>query len=85
MAHALEEAAAAEGDHPRARPNTGPDPEALARDLEGLEADAQDAEELAGVRDRLAILEGRVPWVADRVRREWLTGRVAAVWKWVKR
>ncbi len=87
VAHALEEGAAAEGDHPRAHPNTGPDPEALARDLEGLEADAQgaDAEELAGVRDRLAILEGRVPWVADRVRREWLTGRVAAVWKRVKR
>jgi len=54
---------AAGGDHPRARAGDGPDAEALARDLEGLESSSKNGPlpevEKAYLRDRLGILEGR--------------------------
>lgn len=79
---------AAPADHPRARAADGPDPEALARDLEAIAAalakGGLPAVEKAYLRDRLGVLEGRCPWVRDAVRRDWLTQRVAALWPGLK-
>lgn len=127
VAHALQEEPAAAGDHPRARPEDGPDPEALARDLAAIADELDEAEETklpsdvgsygtqgsrrreeagdsglppdvgsygtqgsrrreeaedarTALRDRLGILEGRVQWVQDRAKRDWLAGQVAALW-----
>jgi MoxR-like ATPase len=84
--HAVAEDAQSPTDHPRARPETGPDPEALARDLEQLatEGATATAESRTSLRDRLAILEGRVQWVQDRSRREWLTEQVGQLWAALK-
>lgn len=80
--HAMSVEANQEGDHPRSRGLTLPDPEALARDLQSIEERL--GQGLAGVdpeiRERLGILEGRVQWVADSGKRSWLTGRVASLW-----
>lgn len=80
----LEAKPAAEGDHPRARAGDEPDPEGLARDFaalrEQLAAGATDAAALAQIRDRLALLEARVPWVRDAGKREQLQQLAAALW-----
>jgi len=78
----------AAGDHPRARIADGPDPEALARDLESLETSLKntglpDAEK-ACLRDRLGVLEGRCQWIKDENRRDWLARRVTELWPLVK-
>ncbi|MDB6112407.1 MAG: ravA 2 [Pedosphaera sp.] len=69
-------------DHARARSTDGPDPESLARDLdyigEQLKSDGSGAN--AYLRDRLGLLEGRCQWVADEVKRDFLTKRVAELW-----
>jgi MoxR-like ATPase len=72
-------------DHPRSRPDEGPDPEALARDLETLRArlDAPEAD-VAMERDRLALLENRCHWVRDAAQRDWLAGRFAEAWQRVR-
>ena len=75
-------------DHPRSRPAAGPDPEALARELESIAA-AATAETLTDpersrLRDRLTVLEGRCPWIADPARRTWLLERVALLWSHFK-
>jgi MoxR-like ATPase len=71
-------------DHHRARGAEGPDPEALARDLDGLEAQLKagtlSAADVAVLRDRLSILEGRCQWVKDAGKRDWLTQRATALW-----
>lgn len=70
-------------DHPRARA-AAPDPEGLARDLEGLErrlaAPDVTAAERAALRDRLAALAARCPWVADAGQRAALQRRVDGLW-----
>ena len=75
---------AAPEDHPRANRADGPDPEALARDLETLATKLKEATlpevEKAYLRDRLGILEGRCQWVKDQPRREWLLKRIAELW-----
>jgi MoxR-like ATPase len=79
---------AAEGDHPRAHPAEGPDAESVARDLDSIETALKNgglAEvEKAYLRDRLGILEGRCQWVKETVKREWLLGRVTALWPSLK-
>jgi MoxR-like ATPase len=76
------------GDHPRARPPEGPDPESVARDLDSIEGllsnDALPDVEKAYLRDRLGILEGRCQWVKDKSKREWLLGRAARLWPSLK-
>jgi MoxR-like ATPase len=77
------------GDHPRARSSDGPDPEAIARDLDAIEASLKNGAlpevEKAYLRDRLGILEGRCPWVKDGAKREWLSERTAALWPALKK
>ena len=78
----------APGDHHRARDENGPDPETLARDLESvsaqLENGAADEADRAVLRDRLGLLEGRVQWVKDTDKREWLAQRIAETWPRLK-
>lgn len=73
-----------QGDHHRAHPNEGPDPEALARDLEALSDQLMmnplPDSELSYVRDRLGILEGRCQWVQDTGKREWLQQLTTELW-----
>ncbi len=72
------------GDHPRARGGDEPDPEALARDLAKLETEntgAGDETAKTITRDRLALLEARIPWVRDAAKRAALTEIAARVWK----
>lgn len=75
-------------DHPRARPGDGPDPEALARDLDVLAhrapTTADSTPEQAQLRDRLSVLEERCQWVKDTTRRQWLLQRVAELWTQLK-
>lgn len=70
-------------DHPRAA-SRPPDPEGLARDLEALERRLAEpglaAAERATLRDRLAALAARCPWVADAGHRATLQRRVDALW-----
>lgn len=74
----------AQGDHPRARTADGPDPEALARDIESIAAVLRDGavapETKAILRDRLGLIEGRCQWVKDDTRRDWLQHEVAGLW-----
>lgn len=76
-------ASPAEGDHPRAR-TTAPDPEALARDLDELggrlDAPALGAPERAALRDRLALLSGRLEWVKEGPARAALQRRAQGLW-----
>jgi MoxR-like ATPase len=78
----------APGDHHRARDEEGPDPETLARDLESVSAQLQNGavadSERAVLRDRLGILEGRVQWVKDTGKRDWLGQRIAETWPKLK-
>lgn len=75
------------GDHPRARSSDEPDPESLARDLEAI-ADSlnasPDAPATAALRDRLSLIEARVPWVKDVTKRESLTALIKAQWTSLK-
>lgn len=71
-------------DHPRARGVDGPDSESIARDLESIGEALRNPQlpevERAYLRDRLGLLEGRCQWIKDTSQREWLAGRVAALW-----
>lgn len=80
----LEAAPPAADDHPRARAGDEPDPEGLARDFAALQEQLAAATDDAGrapVRDRLALLEARVPWVRDAAKRAALAEMAAALWK----
>jgi len=68
-------------DHPRARQGDEPDAEELARDLELLGRPTADAAELAMVRDRLALIEARIPWVRDTAKRDALNQLVGPLWQ----
>lgn len=71
--------------HPRARGQSSPDPEELARDLERLEQrwsnDGQGAVDLAVLRDQLGLLAGRCQWLADVQQRTFLETRVESLWQ----
>jgi MoxR-like ATPase len=81
----IDAAPKAADDHPRARDTGEPDPEALARDLELLDvpavASAADAAAIARTRDRLALIEARLPWVRDEIKREALGKIVMSHWQ----
>jgi MoxR-like ATPase len=70
-------------DHPRAAGNE-PDPEALARDIEALRQRLTDAAASPGEReaakDRLTVLGGRLQWVPDAHRRQFLQKQIDAAW-----
>ena len=80
---ALAREAAAEGDHPRARAGDTANAEEIARDLEAIatQLPQADATELAYLRDRLGLLDGRCQWVADATQRDYLAQQVATLWK----
>ena len=81
---ALKQAVPDAADHPRSRTDAAPDPEELARDLDALESRLAEpnlsASEAAILRDRLGLLAGRVQWVAEPQQRQFLAGRVDAIW-----
>lgn len=69
--------------HALADGSGAPDAEALARDLEWLanqSAAARSAAEQSFLRDRLALLDGRVQWVRDAEHRAYLAGWVKKIW-----
>ncbi|MBS0261026.1 MAG: AAA family ATPase [Planctomycetes bacterium] len=70
--------------HPRARGETGPNPESLARDLERLstrlEAENLPAHEQSFLRDQLGVLAARCAWVSDLQQRSFLEAQVAGLW-----
>jgi MoxR-like ATPase len=70
--------------HPLADGASTPDAEAIARDLEWLTGQAAMKEseaDRAYLRDRLAILDGRVQWVRASAHREQLLGKVKGLWE----
>ncbi|MFT3868783.1 MAG: AAA family ATPase [Nibricoccus sp.] len=75
----------ASGDHPRARSADEPDPEGLARDLELIEQQASslkpETAAFAQARDRLTLIEARIPWVQDIAKRELLSTTASALWQ----
>jgi len=80
----LDAAPPAADDHPRSRATDEPDAEALARDFAALQqqlaAGTGDRAVVEQVRDRLALLESRIPWVRDSGLREQLVQAVAGLW-----
>lgn len=83
--HTLEqEAADTRLDHPRAHADGEPDAEAMAGELDAitrqLDANASDEVTLATLHDRLGLLDGRCQWVRNAEARDFLAGRVAALW-----
>lgn len=81
----LRASAPSEGDHPRARAPETPDPEALARDLDGigehLANSGTSAAERSVLRDRLAALAARAQWVGEGEQRAALDERIGRLWK----
>jgi len=71
--------------HPRSRDGRGPDPEALARDLEAIHdrlgTDGVAAAERATLADRLGLLSGRIQWLIDEHQRTFLEKQVSDLWK----
>jgi len=70
-------------DHPRATGNL-PDPEALARDIDAISQRFADSAAAPGereaARDRLTLLGGRLQWVPDAHRRQFLQKQIDAAW-----
>ncbi|MEM9378343.1 MAG: AAA family ATPase [Planctomycetota bacterium] len=67
--------------HPRAREDVRPDPEALARDLDAIEASLEDEDATARTRalDALQLLAGRAEWVVEAASRDHLVHRIRAL------
>ena len=70
--------------HPGTTGTGAPDPEALARDLAWIEEKSASPADHAVVRDRLAILEGQLPWVTDTAHRELLASKAKHLWERVR-
>ena len=72
-------------DHPRAHHADAPDPEAIARDLDGIAAKLESKElpasERAVLKDRVSVLSGRCQWVKNDEQRTFLMKRIEALWK----
>jgi len=70
--------------HPRARGESGPDPESIARDLERmaerLKVDGIPDHERSFLGDQLGVLAGRCPWIQDEQQRTFLETRVEELW-----
>src|SRR5262245_47560492 len=79
------DAASERNSHPRARGDSGPDPESLARDLDRmaqrLGEDGLAGHERSFLGDQLGILAGRCPWVQDEQKRTFLQTRVDELWQ----
>lgn len=82
----IERATEAERDtaHPRSQGGL-PDAETLARELDLLESnwdqDATNEADRTRSRDRLGVLAGRVPWVAQDAQRGELEAQIARLWR----
>jgi MoxR-like ATPase len=77
---ALAKEAPDKADHPQAHGGNAPDPEALARDLDVLSADWDEA--APGVmRDQLSALAARIPWVPQAEARAALQDKVETLWR----
>lgn len=63
-------------DHPRARGDEAPDPEAIAEELESLASDTSDTTKA----DRLSLLASRAQWVRDPTKRNALLKRLDELW-----
>ena len=76
------------GAHPRAAGGDRPDAEALARSLTWLEdqlpQSANPPNSRTYLQDRLAVLEGRIQWVAAPDAREFLEKKVKGLWEKLK-
>lgn len=71
--------------HPQSRPNTVPDAEALAADLQRITDHVERGNDLADserryLRDRLSLLAGRCEWVTDEDQRSQLQTMVDGLW-----
>ena len=83
----IDASAASAEDHPRARAVDEPDPESLARDLEGVQSELTAGPGETGItvlRDRLALIEARVPWVRDAAKQKSLALLIADLWARLK-
>ncbi len=83
---ALVDAALQEATSPAAHPQAhrrGPDAESLAVELDRIEAEwsAADARRRSALKDELRHLQDQLPWLAEGVGRDALTGRVEAFWQ----
>lgn len=68
-------------DHPQSRATNLVDAEELAKDLESIaESLPASGSDLASLRDRLGILEGRIQWVSEAGYRDQLAIKAAGVW-----
>jgi MoxR-like ATPase len=71
--------------HPRASGQQTPNPEELAKDLEQLSQQVSQGDlttvQTATLRERLALLAGRCPWVVEAQARTFLQQRVSEIWK----
>jgi len=70
--------------HPAASNTRLPDAETMAQDLAWLSEKAVSESEHAMVRDRLAILEGQLQWLAQQEVRQQLAERVQTLWRQIK-
>ena len=81
---ALADEPTVDDDHRRARGDTTPDPEALARDLDNLTERlaglASSAPERTAIADRLGLLAARCQWVPGETARAALDARVEELW-----
>lgn len=69
------------GVHPGAIGSKTPNPETLARDLAWIESRSGAPDQRPALRDRLAILEGQIPWVAKSEHRTALAERAKDLWQ----
>ena len=67
-------------DHPRARGDDAPNPEALAQQLDAIAADPNGA----SAADKLSLLQSRCQWVRDPQKRDALRQRVDEAWQRMK-
>jgi MoxR-like ATPase len=81
VAAALAAAAPDAADHPQARADRAPDPDAIARGLDEVAARlAGDAADAAAA-DDLRLLASRIEWLPAGVAKDELAARAAALWK----
>ena len=70
--------------HPQATSSTRPDAEAIARDLEAINAELDqepNAPKLAHLQDRVGVLADRVQWVESEMQRDALSQTIDSLWK----
>lgn len=70
--------------HSQATSSTRPDAEAIARDLEAINAELDqepDAPKVAHLQDRVGVLAERVQWIESEMQREVLEQTIGNLWK----